>query len=210
MSTSLRCADRCRAKRQMITWRHEPIILLAVLISAFMSPRHAAAQSTTRVTAKAGSREPSSDSEVSQMPPTKLPLCPEAGVPVLHSSKVTGHHRVTLTWKASAPSPHQISNPVGYCLYRSKRHGLPKMAMAIPNVRCGGCEQVNRVPIASIGCTDDLVEDNTTYYYVVTAISRSGLTSSSSNESIVEVPGRKPNADVSNAYPSCRASGLSR
>lgn len=194
----------------MITQRHEPIILLAVLISAFMSPRHAAAQSTTRVTAKAGSQEPSSDGEVSQMPPTKLPLCPEAGVPARHSSEVTGHHRVTLTWKASAPSPHEISNPVGYCLYRSKRHGLPKMAMAMPNLHCGGCEQVNRVPIAGTGCIDDLVEDNTTYYYVVTAISSSGLTSSSSNESIVEVPRRRPAATVPDAYPSCRALGPSR
>ena len=84
------------------------------------------------------------------------------------------------------------------------------MALANPNVRCGGCEQVNRIPVVGVGCIDDLVDNNTTYYYVVTAISSGGLTSSSSDEAFVKVPHRKPVANAPSAYPSCRASGLPR
>ena len=190
--------------------RHQLLVLLAVTISVFIAPRFVAAQTEPGSVAKTGSQLASKDGTSSHLQPLKLPLCPEAGVSPLHTSKVSRHHKVTLTWKASVLSKQAISNPVGYCLYRSERQGLAKMAMAIPNVRCGGCEQVNRVPIAGTGCVDDLVKDNETYYYVVTAITGSGQTSSSSDEAIVEIPRRKRGATVPSAYPSCRTPDLSQ
>lgn len=192
-----------------MNWLLQTLLGLAVVISVLMSPEAADAQSRTSSIAHAGSLQTSKNGSATQMPHSTLPLCPEAGLPAPHFSSAMEHHRVTLTWKASAPSAHTIGAPAGYCLYRSKKKGLAKMAMAIPSAHCGGCEQVNRVPIASTGCIDDLV-GNSTYYYVVTAISSAGQTSSSSDEAIVEVPRRKPAAAAPTAYPSCRAPRISQ
>ena len=185
--------------------RPQALLLLAVVISAFASQGFAPAQSGTGSLAKTQSRQAPKGATASPVPPSNLPPCPEAGVPAPRASSITGHHKVTLTWNASAPSADAASNPVGYCLYRSKKQGLPKMAMAMPNAHCGGCEQVNRVPIAGTGCVDDLVEDNTTYYYAVTAITALGQSSSSSDEVIAEIRGRKNATAVPSTYPSCRA-----
>ena len=202
---------KLRLKEQMIkNQRLQKRLLLAVMISA-LSPRFAAAQSATASIVKTGSQPTSKDIAASLVPTSKLPPCPEAGIPAPHPSSVTGHHKVALTWKASAPSMQAISNPVGYCLYRSKKKGLPKMALANPNVRCGGCEQVNQVPVVGVGCIDDLVEDNTTYYYVVTAISAAGSISSASAEAVSIIPLHKSSSTAfPSAYPSCRVPGYSK
>jgi hypothetical protein len=112
------------------------------------------------------------------------PMCPPAGiVPLQPGAPRTGDHKVTLTWNASAPSKDTGSAPLGYCLYRSKTRNQAKR-----NPVCKDCEQVNRVPIKSTGCIDDVVIDSTQYYYVVTAIDQKGVLSAASNEIPVPIP----------------------
>jgi hypothetical protein len=132
----------------------------------------------------------------------KLPVCPPAGLPTLQSSpQKTGHHVVTLSWQGRAPSSNSDSQAVGYCLYRSKERNAAKQ-----NATCSHCEQVNPIPLADTACVDDLVEDGTTYYYVVTAINSKGRISSASNEILAQVPSTKKNANPvpADSYPLCR------
>ena len=138
---------------------------------------------------------------------TSLPACPPAGLPALQPSPTTGHHKVTLTWHASAPAANSGSAAVGYCLYRSKTQNAAKL-----NPRCGNCEPINSVPIVGTGCVDDLVEDSAAYYYVVTAINAKGEISSSSNETPAQVPPNKGKANSVpvGSYPLCRATTASQ
>jgi len=131
-----------------------------------------------------------------------LPACPPAGLSALQPSPKTGHHKVTLSWHASAPAANSGSAAVGYCLYRSKKPNAAKH-----NPRCGDCEQINSIPIVGTGCVDDLVEDAAAYNYVVTAINARGEISSSSNETPAHVPANKRagSSIPVGTYPLCRA-----
>ena len=129
-----------------------------------------------------------------------LPACPPGGVPPLRPGAATGHHRVVLSWNASAPSTRSQDNAVGYCLYRSQTQNL-----AAKNATCTQCERINSVPVVGTGCIDDLVQDGVTYYYVVTAINSGRQLSSSSNEIPAVIPQNKPGGGTS-SYPFCRGS----
>jgi hypothetical protein len=136
-----------------------------------------------------------------------LPNCPPAGSPMLQASApMTGHHRVILSWNASAPSARPEDNAAGYCLYRSKKKDAAKK-----NATCSDCEQINSVPIIGTGCVDDLVQDRTLYFYVATAISAKGVASSSSNEIPVSIPDHKLSAGSTpvKPYPLCRGTASS-
>lgn len=108
------------------------------------------------------SREaPKVDEVLLAAPELNLPRCPPAGVPALQPSPQTGHHKVTLSWKASSPSSDPDRIAVGYCLYRSGKQNAAKQ-----NPTCSNCELINPIPIAGTSCVDDLVKDSATYYYV--------------------------------------------
>jgi hypothetical protein len=145
---------------------------------------------------------PSDKKTIATKPVQPPPLCPPAGIaPLQPGAPGTGHHKVTLTWNASAPSKDPDSAVVGYCLYRSKiQHAAKK------NPICKDCEQVNQVLIPSTGCIDDLVADSTQYYYVVAAINAKATLSAASNEIPVPIP---PPQSVKPSRPSqlplCRA-----
>jgi hypothetical protein len=145
---------------------------------------------------------PSDKTAVPKKPVQPPPVCPPAGItPLQPGAPETGHHKVTLTWNASAPSKDSDSAAVGYCLYRSK---IRRAAKKDPI--CKDCEQVNRVPIPSTGCVDDLVADRTQYYYVVAAINSKATLSSASNEIPVLIPSAqsvKPSKP--SPLPLCRA-----
>jgi hypothetical protein len=130
------------------------------------------------------------------------PVCPPAGLLPLQSSMPgIGHHRVTLTWNASSLGKTG-GKAVGYCLYRSQSQHIAKK-----NPNCKQCESVNQVPVTSLSCVDDLVQDSTTYYYVVTGISSGSRISSSSNEIPAPIPGGdqiRPVSSVSSPAPFCR------
>jgi hypothetical protein len=137
----------------------------------------------------------------------RILACPPGGLPVLQPSSKTGHHKVTLTWHASAPAANSNSAIVGYCLYRSKTQNAAKR-----NPRCSDCEQINSMPIVGTACVDDLVEDSAAYYYVVTAIDAKGEISSSSNETPAPVPANKGagSSATVGSYPRCRATTASQ
>jgi hypothetical protein len=116
------------------------------------------------------------------------------------SAAATGHHRVVLTWNASASSARPEDNAAGYCLYRSK-----KKDEARKNPTCSDCEQINPIPVAGTGCVDDLVQDHALYYYVATAISGQGKSSVSSNEIQVSIPDSQHSTVFpASPYPLCR------
>jgi hypothetical protein len=136
-----------------------------------------------------------------------LPPCPPAGLQMLQPSSQTGHHKVTLTWNASVPAPGRDGRAVGYCLYRSQTQNAAKQ-----NPTCSACEQVNSTPVVGTGCVDDLVLDNATYYYVVTAISANKIISASSNETIAPIPPGTQSVKPASASspPFCRGSASSK
>jgi len=141
--------------------------------------------------------------------PAPVPLvCPTAGIaPLARSQPGTGDHRVILTWNASAPSSDPDGMAVGYCLYRSQ-----KRKAARKNPTCNECEQINSIPMVGTTCVDDLVQDGATYYYVATAISRSGQLSSTSNESTAAIPRSKQSVASPSAAtpPFCRGQASSK
>jgi hypothetical protein len=172
-------------------------LIAAIVVVPTLAVRHASpSASATSQNAKASSSVPNPP------PPLKLPPCPPAGIQPLQPSQQTGHHKVTLTWNANAPSLDSERNAVGYCLYRSQTKKAAKR-----NPRCVECEQINRTPIVGVGCVDDLVADSATYYYVVTAINTNGNISSSSNETPARIPSNQKPAGPApkGSYPLCRA-----
>jgi hypothetical protein len=134
-----------------------------------------------------------------------LPPCPTTTTPILQPSSQTGHHKVTLTWKASSPSSDRQA--VGYCLYRST---TPNPANEKPP--CRDCEWINKRPIAGTACVDDLVQDGALYYYEVEAINLGGATSAFSNQAPAQIPPTsEPTVSVTvGSYPLCRASNGSQ
>ena len=133
-----------------------------------------------------------------------LPPCPSAPYPVLKmSTPGVGHHRVFLSWDASSSSIGSVGAHIAYCLYRSQKKGAAKISATCPD-----CEQVTVDPIRSTRCVDNVVRDQTTYYYVAVAITSMGRTSSPTQEAIAKVPvaGRTNAAPAdATAYPACRA-----
>jgi len=117
------------------------------------------------------------------------------------SASGAGHHRVILSWRASAPSGRKEDDAVGYCLYRSKNKKAVKK-----NPTCGECEQINSIPITGTGCVDDLVKDGTIYYYVAAAINLKKRLSSSSNEARAAIPTstQSVRSTSDSSYPLCR------
>lgn len=148
-------------------------------------------------------------SAVSQPP---LPACPVQGVATLQASATKpGHHKVTLSWKASAPSVKPEAKAVGYCLYRSKSRSSVTQYLTKQIRKCANCELVNATAFDGTTCVDDLVQDGATYYYVVTAVNVHGNPSSPSNETPAEIPDKASvGSSAVVSHPWCRAATGSR
>ena len=126
-------------------------------------------------------------------------VCPAAGPAA--PQQPTGHHTVTLTWKANVASTNRVTNAVGYCLYRRKKPSIPKKI-----ADCKDCELVSPVPIVGTACVDDSVQDGVAYYYVVTAANEFSRISDSSNEAPAKVPlAETPTPGAVSSYPLCRS-----
>jgi hypothetical protein len=186
-----------RSQSRASCWTCSSVFVLILLQAIALGCQH---NDTSRVRIELHDL-PSDKTAVATRPVQPPPVCPPAGVtPLQPGAPGTGHHRVTLTWNASAPSKDPDSIAVGYCLYRSKIwHAAEK------NPICKDCEQVNRVPIPSTGCIDDLVADTTHYYYVVAAISAKATLSAASNEIRVRIPPRSSVKPPPSQLPLCRA-----
>lgn len=136
--------------------------------------------------------------------PSTLPGCPDAPYAKLNAKDpATGHHRVFLTWNASLLSSGSDPNALGYCLYRTQTAGKAKDCPT----KYPKCEQVNTVPVRGTRCVDELVKDNTTYYYVAIGINSAKAISTTSEEAIAEVPAARklnPPPPGADSYPACR------
>jgi fibronectin type 3 domain-containing protein len=123
-------------------------------------------------------------------------ICPTLGASRAQlPPQVPGTHRVILSWKASVPPDSSHAAAEGYCVYRGNKPQDP-----FPTL-------VNSMPFPGTTCTDDLVENDKKYYYVVRAISAKGVTSITSNEVPVAIlNGKLPNPSVARtpSPPLCR------
>jgi hypothetical protein len=180
-------------------------LLLAVILVGCAIPR-AAGQEGTASGANQLSVPFANGKETPQQPPAHsgLPVCPipdSAVVPALHH--VAGTHKVTLSWKASAPSSSPGSNAVGYCVYRRKENKSGKNGDA-PNPLFGRRERINLLPVPGTTCVDNEVDDDAVYSYVVTAVNANGIPSSPSNEVSAAIPAEEPKSTATVTAPSCR------
>ena len=127
-------------------------------------------------------------------------LCPGADSSgVRPPIQTASHHKVILSWKASIPTTASNKDPVlGYCVYRSAQRRDPSPQLVTP------------VPFVGTSCTDDLVQDDQTYYYEVITISSKGKRSVFSDDLPVTVPGpqTKPNIASQVPPPLCRPEPL--
>ena len=81
----------------------------------------------------------------------------------------TGSHTVTLNWLASD------STVSGYNVYRSTTEG-------------GNYVKITASPVTTATYVDSNVDSGTTYYYVTTAVDKSGSESSYSNQASAVIP----------------------
>jgi hypothetical protein len=76
---------------------------------------------------------------------------------------------------------------------------------------CVGCEQINAIPVVSTGCVDDLVKDDSSYYYVATAFDPNTGLSPASNEVRADIPSGPPTtASKASSYALCRDTSRSK
>lgn len=140
-----------------------------------------------------------------------LPDCPGGDSDrLIEGSQDTGAHKVILTWIASVPSTSN-GEKVGYCLYRREWNPVePSKMNTKDNTKkkspCRQCEQVNVTPVMDTTCVDEIVKNDTTYYYAAIAINKGGQFSGLSTQAPAKIPGGKepPKSDSSSLYRSCR------
>lgn len=199
------------SNRSKVTWQPRHVVFICAVIVLVLLIAYAlrllATAGRVSPTATLASRPASNDEKLrlaapQPTPPSNLPLCPNTTTPILQPSSHTGHHKVTLSWKASLPSSDSNRQAAGYCLYRST---TPNPAGENPP--CRDCEWINKRAIPGTACVDDLVQDGVVYYYVVEAITLGRVTSSFSNQAPAPIPStQKPGSVTGNSYPLCRAS----
>lgn len=172
--------------------RRFPVLIIACVLYAVTGCSQTPGSKTSQQTI------PASGEKAKIAIESALP-CPPAGSH--RAPSVRGHHKVTLTWKAS-----RGNNVVGYCLYRSPNEGVAKNKSNTP-FSCAGCEQINSVPVVATGCVDDHVPDGSTYFYVATAFDGHQGLSPASNEVRADI--REPFSSLPQAsrYDLCRESG---
>ena len=125
--------------------RHSILILAVCALVSMVAYGVWLITSSSRATAHANlvTRNASKDEEMLLRAAQPKPLrCPESHGATLQASPQTGHHKVILTWNASAPSTDPTRQAVGYCLYRSGTQNVAKQ-----DAKCSLCEQINQKPI---------------------------------------------------------------
>lgn len=87
-------------------------------------------------------------------------------------------HSVTLSWNAAAPITSSARDGIkGYYVYRS-----------VTSQSYSESNRISQSPVRATRCIDIAVEPQTTYFYVVKALSESGLQSAYSAEIRAVVP----------------------
>lgn len=127
------------------------------------------------------------------LPPVTSLACPTFGSSVAPTAPAAeGAHRVTLSWRASAPADAKHAAAAGYCIYRGVKQKDPSPVL------------LNVTPFPGTSCADDLVLNDKKYYYVVRAISAKGVTSIVSNEAPAKIPRQRRPATSAPLAPLCR------
>lgn len=97
--------------------------------------------------------------------------------PAGHPPVVPKAHSVTLSWKASIPRSNSRQDAIqGYYVYRS-----------LVSNHYADSNKLNAKPLPTTQCVDTAVTSGMTYFYVVKAVAKSGL-SGPSNEAKVPIP----------------------
>ena len=164
----------------------------------FAGSAHASPQAVVNPRANPVSAEGSKENGKPSTPAPVVIDCPTRGLSAPQVPAKSGRHTVLLTWKANAPYAHAA----GYCLYRRRDNkGIPSRI-----ADCGDCQLVSDKSIPGTRCVDDRVEDNATYFYVVTAATAGGSISPGSNEARAEIHINDiPKASSAPQYPLCRS-----
>ena len=138
------------------------LVVVILAIRFLLAPSSAALPSVRNLNSEM--RAPAAGSPV-------LPACPPAVLQPLQAPSHTGHHKVILTWNASAPLPGPDGKPVGYCLYRSQtaecrktKPQMQRLRAGQPDARCGhrlrGQPGVRRRYLLLCGDRDQCEPDN--------------------------------------------------
>lgn len=167
---------------------------LAVLFIVGTAP-HTACSSSPVLSHSSSTPRPSEMPKQTPAPPrapfARRLVCPAFGPP--RGVETKREHKVILSWKASAPADAKHAAAAGYCIYRGAKHKDTAPVL------------VNSIPFPGTSCMDDVVENGKKYYYVVRAISATGIASISSNEAVASIPrGERRNPSSGASAPSCR------
>ena len=115
-------------------------------------------------------------------------------------SSTKHHHRVVLTWIASASAKGPTDPTVGYCLYRSDK----KMDITAKDLdHCKTCKRINQRPVVGTACVDHNVRDGGKYYYFAGAIRVGSALSPFSNNATAVIPSNAKSPQSASPYPSC-------
>lgn len=172
--------------------------LFFFILFAYCGLSGAADAAATKTHAAAGQRS----APLKPQSAGSLPMCPRAGIPAGQGSGQYSSHKVVLAWEASPRTPKAQSFAVGYCIYRSNSREVQKMPT------CKECQQLNTKPVAATSCVDDRVQENKTYYYVVTAVNANGDPSAPTKGAMVHVSKEKKDKSApeqSSLAPLCRS-----
>ncbi len=134
------------------------------------------------------------------------PSCNAVGfLPIQLAPPPTARHKVTLSWKAGAPS----ADPAfGYCLYKSQTKIAPQLGLI-----CSQCEPLNSAPVKGTSCVDDIVANGVTYSYVVRAVDAQGNPSGWSNVAAAPIPSSNQTSATPTSSPQpplCRAASATK
>jgi hypothetical protein len=139
------------------------------------------------VAAIMGNRDPASNPSIATLRtlPVKAQPVPSCsgnfpasplGQPPPHSE--ANRHSVTLVWKSSSPASMSPKDAIkGYFVYRSQ----------VSQAYTDG-DRLNSLPLVGTRCSDATVQPRTTYYYVVKAVTESGVQSVVSKEIKAVIP----------------------
>jgi fibronectin type 3 domain-containing protein len=150
--------------------------IVVLLLSGIAQSANQGAATSSQVQSAAGV-EGTTRSRTNKDVPASVASGSSVGVGLL--AKATPVHSVRLTWGASVPATKSLRDAViRYNIYRSNKH----------KVKCIAANNIASLVGPVTSYIDTQVQAGKTYYYVVTAVSASGIESGRSNEVKAPIP----------------------
>jgi len=176
--------------------------LLEVILACTLLSANACSRSPQEPTVPPAERSRAkTEAPVLEQPLPDCPLKPSEKSGLLEESESSAnhHHRVVLTWNASASAKGPTDPTVGYCLYRSGKKDITAKDLN----HCTNCKRINRRPIVGTACVDNNVRDGGKYHYVAGAIRVGSELSFFSNKATAIIPSNAKSPQSASPYPSC-------